>query len=153
MTMPKDHPHRTDAPLTVWSMLAALALAVTFGLLATVQTATVSCRYHTVDACIPVLEPLFGLIGGAAIFAWLATSPRRHRSPGSGLKLAAVGIVLWAALNVSLAPVMCPDPGRNDVICQYALPVGAATFVVIAAIGWQLQRRGHVRAPAEDSHD
>ncbi|MEZ5378292.1 MAG: hypothetical protein R2733_17445 [Acidimicrobiales bacterium] len=149
MTMPTDHPHRTAPALCAWSMLAALVLAVTFGLLAALQTATVACRYHTVDACIPVLEPLFGLIGAAAIFTWLATSPRRHRSTVSGLKLAALGIALWAALNVSLAPVMCPDPGRNDVICHFALPVGAASFVVIAAIGWPLQRR----EPDRDSDD
>ncbi len=153
MTIPTDHPHRASASLSVWSMLAALVLAVTFGLVATVQTATVSCRYHTVDACIPVLEPLFGLVGASAILAWLATSPRRHRSTVSGFKLATAGIATWVALNVSLAPVMCPDPGRNDVICQYAVPVGAATFVVIAAIGWLLQRRVPERDSDDPSHE
>ncbi|MEZ5375383.1 MAG: hypothetical protein R2733_02660 [Acidimicrobiales bacterium] len=153
MSPPTRHSDRSPATRSAAAMLAALALAVTFGLLATVQTATVACRYHTIDACIPVPEPLFGIVGAAAVFTWLATSPRRHRSTTSGLKLAAAGIAIWSALNLSLAPIMCPDPGTNDVICQYALPVGAATFVVVAATAWPLQRRHPERAPGGHDQD
>ena len=90
-----------------------------------------------------VLEPLLGLIVATATFTWLATSPRRGRSVASGLKLAIVGIVIWLASNVALAPIVCPDPGRNDVVCPYALPLGAGSFVVIAAAAWHLQGREH----------
>ena len=54
-----------------------------------------------------------------------------------------VGIVIWFVSNMALAPIVCPDPGRNDVVCPYALPLGAGSFVVVAVAAWRLQRREH----------
>ncbi len=153
MNLPTAQPSNETPALSLWQLCAAISLALVFGPLVTVQTATVGCQHHTIDACIPVLEPLLGLIVAAATFIWLATSPRRGRSVSSGLKLAIVGIVIWFVSNVALAPVICPDPGRNDVVCPYALPLGAASFVVIVAAAWRLQGREHTLVQHERSED
>ena len=131
-----------EGPLTpLWAMLATVLLAPISGIVATTQTATVACRYHTADACIPVVEGLFGFVVTGTVLVWLATSRRRHRSITSGLALAACGIVGWWTANIAISPTVCPDPGAADVVCARALPTGLATFAVVSAMAWRAQER------------
>lgn len=122
-------------------MLATFTIAPLAGIAATIQTATLACQHHTVDACIPAFEALFGLVVAGSIVVWLASSNRRGRSITSGLKLATAATLIWLLTVTVLGPLICPDPNANDVVCPLALPLGIAAFAAAAASAWRLRER------------
>lgn len=130
---------RVATPL--WTMIAAVTLALSFGALATVQTAAIDCKHHTIDACIPLLEGAFGVAVATITFLWLATSRGRGRSIQSGLGLAVIAIALWTAVTLVGGPIVCADPGADDVVCSNGLFLGVAAFAVVAAGAWRTQKR------------
>jgi hypothetical protein len=129
-------PERTPA----WAVLSAAGLATVYGVLAFAQTAAIDCKHHTVDACIPAVELLFGVGVAALTFAWLVTSSGRGRSLRSGLALTVTTVAIWVTVMVVGGPLVCPDPGANDVLCPFGLVLGAVTSVTLAIGCWRLQR-------------
>lgn len=121
-------------------MAATVLVAPAFGILAAIQTAMLSCRHHTIDACIPLFEALFGVLVAVAVALWLATSSRRGRSTQSGLVLAVADGIVFAGILRIVGPLLCPDPGRDDVVCRLGLPLGVVAFLAVALGAWRLQR-------------
>ncbi len=110
-----------------------------YGMLAVTRTAAIDCKHHTVDACIPVLELLFGVAVGGYTLAWLLTSSDRGRSIRSGLGLTVASIGIWMIVMIAGGSLVCPDPGANDVLCPYGLVLGAVAAVILAIGCWRLQ--------------
>jgi hypothetical protein len=139
--MTPAHPGTAEPKSTpAWAVASAVGLATLYGVLAFVQTAAIDCKHHTVDACIPVLELLFGAAVGGLTLVWLLSSSGRGRSIRSGLGLTVVAIAIWVSVMIVGGPLVCPDPGANDVLCPYGLVLGAVTSVILAIGCWWLQK-------------
>ena len=136
-----------------WAMLATFTVSPVAGIAATIKTSTLACQYHTVDACIPALEGLFGVVVAGTVFIWLAASNRRRRSITSGLGLAAAATVIWLITMVALGPMVCPDRNANDVIGPLALPLGVIVFAVAGVLAWWLQEPVGSATSRPDSGD
>ncbi len=125
------------------------------------HSATVVCRHHTVDACIPAAELLLGLVAGLAIGAWWAIQLLRSRTgPGNDMwsrgrpalpatvaVLAGVGV--WAALVQVLGRNVVCRPREADYVCGGGFVMSAALLLVVVITAPGLaQRTASERPPS-----